>query len=40
MLEQAPWTYDVVDADRLRVILAGLLTELTTTLVSAADQEC
>jgi len=32
MLERAPWTYDDVGAARLRVILAAILTELTTTL--------
>jgi len=32
MLEQAPWTYDDVGADKLRVILSGILTELTTVL--------
>jgi formiminoglutamase len=40
MLEQAPWTYDDVGANKLRVILAGILTELTTVLASTSDQVC
>jgi formiminoglutamase len=32
MLEQAPWTYADVEANKLRVILAGILNELTTVL--------
>jgi N-formylglutamate deformylase len=32
MQEQAPWEYDLASARKLRAILAGLLTELSTTL--------
>jgi formiminoglutamase len=32
MLEQPPWDYDDVRADKLRAILAGILVELTTIL--------
>ena len=32
MQEQAPWKYDLASAHKLRAILAGLLTELNTTL--------
>ena len=32
MQEQAPWEYDLASAHKLRAILAGLLTELNTTL--------
>ena len=33
MQEQAPWEYDLASAHKLRAILAGLLTELNTSLV-------
>ena len=32
MLEQAPWSYDGVKADKLRAILGNILKNLTTIL--------